>query len=68
MNTPLTSQIELSVFNKSTTVFYVESSYQPDLNQFIQDNYSQIVALYDAKRINFCYLPYLLHIDIIDKN
>ena len=63
MNQPFTSKNDLSVFDKSSTVFYVESTFQPELNKFIKDNYTKIIKLYGAKGINFCYLPYLLQTD-----
>jgi hypothetical protein len=40
-------------------VLYVEDSYNPELNNFIQSNFKQIIEYYSAKEIDFCYLPYL---------
>lgn len=51
-------KIPLSEHNN--TVFYVESEYQPDLNQFIQNNYSKLVKIFGSKNLNFYYLPFLL--------
>lgn len=51
-------KIPLSEHNN--TVFYVETEYQPDLNQFIQNNYSKLVKIFGSKNLNFYYLPFLL--------
>lgn len=60
MNQSQTNMNLLTAFNSKHTVFYVESSYQPEINNFIQANYTQIVELYSAGNLNFCYLPSLL--------
>ena len=51
---------ELFSFSKPSLVLYVEDAYNTELNSFIQSNYKQIVDSFNAKDIDFCYLPYLL--------
>ena len=60
MNQPLFSESKLYGFDKPSMVLYVEDTYNPVLNDFIQSNFSEIVEYYTAKEIDFCYLPYLL--------
>ncbi|MDO9155012.1 MAG: hypothetical protein Q7U47_15105 [Paludibacter sp.] len=60
MNQSLFPENELFGFTKPSLVLYVEDSYNPELNDFIQSNFKQIVEYYTAKEIDFCYLPYLL--------
>ena len=45
---------------KFTTVFYVEDTYNSELNTFIKSNFNQIFEFYSAKNIDFFYLPILL--------
>jgi hypothetical protein len=60
MNQSLFPENELISFTKSSLALYVEDSYNPELNNFIQSNFNQIVEYYTAKEIDFCYLPFLL--------
>lgn len=57
---PFAPEYEQLGFSKSSLVLYVESSYDAEINDFIRLNYAQIVAAFNAKDIDFCYLPYLL--------
>ena len=49
-----------SLFKNTNAVFYVETAYQPELNQFIQANYTELVKLFAAKSLDFHYLPFML--------
>ena len=49
-----------SLFKNTNAVFYVETEYQPELNQFIQANYTKLVQMFASKSLGFYYLPYLL--------
>jgi hypothetical protein len=60
MNPPFTPENNLFAFNKSALVLYVEKSYNAEINDFIKSNYKQLVDSFNAKNIDFCYLPYLL--------
>jgi len=60
MNQSLFSENELFNFTKPSLVLYVEDSYNPELNDFIQLNFKQIVDTFNSKDIDFCYLPFLL--------
>ncbi|MEI6754517.1 MAG: hypothetical protein WCK78_15295 [Paludibacter sp.] len=60
MNQSLFPENKLVGFTKPFLALYVEDSYNPELNNFIQSNFNQIVEYYTAKEIDFCYLPYLL--------
>ncbi|MEI6554233.1 MAG: hypothetical protein WCL70_01440 [Paludibacter sp.] len=60
MNQYLFPENKLVGFTKPFLALYVEDSYNPELNNFIQSNFNQIVEYYTAKEIDFCYLPYLL--------
>lgn len=60
MNPPFTPETNLFTFNNSALVLYVEKSYNAEINDFIKSNYKQIVESFNAKDIDFCYLPYLL--------
>ena len=51
---------ELSLFKNTNAVFYVETAYQPELNNLIQANYSELVELFAAKSLDFHYLPFML--------
>ncbi len=52
--------MKASLFNHKHSVFYVEAEYQPELNRFIQENYSKLLKLFDSSELNFYYLPVLL--------
>ena len=54
---PNTTQAD---FQKFSMVFYVEDTYNTELNSFIQSNFNQITEYYSEKDIDFCYLPILL--------
>lgn len=60
MNSLFTPENNMFAFNKKALVLYVEKSYNTEINDFIKSNYTQIVESFNAKEINFCYLPYLL--------
>lgn len=60
MNPPFSPENNLFAFNKSALVLYVEKSYNAEINDFIKSNYKQLVESFNAKNIDFCYLPYLL--------
>ena len=60
MNQGLFPENELLSFTKPSLIIYVEKSYNAELNAFIQENYNEIVVAYNAKNIDFCYVPYLL--------
>ena len=63
MNQSLFPQSKLINFTKPSLVLYIESTYNTEINTFIQTNYKQIVQYYTAREIDFCYLPYLLQDD-----
>jgi hypothetical protein len=67
MEQALSSQNEFINFEKSTTIFYIEDSYDIEINSVIQSNFKSIVNKFKAKGINFCYLPYLLQNDAYQK-
>ena len=54
------SNSEIALFKYTNAVFYVETEYQPELNQFIQANYTKLVQMFASKSLGFYYLPYLL--------
>lgn len=60
MNQTIFPENELFGFTKSSLVLYVEDTYNAEINAFIQLNLKQIVDTFNAKDIDFCYLPYLL--------
>lgn len=60
MNPSFSTDNLLSYFDTSAMVMYVEKTYNAALNNFIRANYTQIADACSAKRISFCYLPYLL--------
>src|ERR1035437_2372461 len=60
MNQSLFPEYEMFGFSKPSMVLYVEDSYNPELNDFINSNFKQIVDTFNSKDIDFCYLPYLL--------
>ncbi len=60
MSQRLSPENILSSFNKLALVIYVEKTYNAEINDFVRSNYSQIVDSFNAKNIDFYYLPYLL--------
>lgn len=42
---------------KDSEVIYVEGTYNPAINQFIQNNYSQLTSAFQESRHRFCYIP-----------
>lgn len=60
MNQYLFPEDQPNSFTKPSMVLYVEDSYNPEINDFIQLNFKQIVDTFNSKDIDFCYLPYLL--------
>ena len=60
MNQSLFPENILTGFDKSSLVLYVEKSYNAEINDFIKSNYEQLVASFNTRNIDFCYLPYLL--------
>lgn len=60
MNQSLFPENTLTGFAKSSLVLYVEKTYNAEINDFIKSNYKQLVDSFNAKNIDFCYLPYLL--------
>lgn len=63
MTKPFLPENYLSYFNNSTTVLYLESSFNAKINDFIKDNFSLIVSKYLENDINFLYLPVLFESD-----
>lgn len=63
MTKPFLPENYLSYFNNSTTVLYLESSFNAKINDFIKDNFSLIVSKYLENGINFLYLPLLFKSD-----
>ena len=45
---------------KSSMVFYVEDTYNTELNAFIKSNFNELAGYYSEKDIDFCYVPFLL--------
>ena len=60
MNQSLFPEYKQSSFTNQSMVMYVEDTYNSEINEFIQSNFNQIVEYFGAKKIDFCYLPYLL--------
>lgn len=60
MNPPFAPENNLFAFKKSALVLYVEKSYNAEINDFIKLNHKLLVDSFNAKNIDFCYLPYLL--------
>ncbi len=52
----------ISFFNPGyyQSVFYVERSFNKQVNEFIQQNFLEIIEVFRKQRINFIYLPRLL--------
>ena len=67
MEQALSSQNEFINFKYLTTIFYVEDTYDIEINSSIQSNLKIIVSKFNAKGINFFYLPYLLQSDAYQK-
>lgn len=42
---------------KDAEVIYAEGTYNPAINQFIQNNYSQLASAFQESRHRFCYIP-----------
>ena len=47
-------------YSQTSLVLYVEDDFNTEINSFIKSNYNDILEYYSAKKIDFCYLPYLL--------
>lgn len=45
----------------SSVVFYVEDTYYSEINQFIRNNFDKVTEYYVNRKIEFCYLPFLLN-------
>jgi len=67
MEPALSSQNEFINFKYLTTIFYVEDTYEIEINSSIQSNLKTIVSKFNAKGINFFYLPYLLQSEAYQK-
>ncbi|MDR0332405.1 MAG: hypothetical protein LBI15_02985 [Dysgonamonadaceae bacterium] len=48
-------------------IIYVEDSYHPEINQFIEKNYGKIAKLFDEKGYDFAYIP-VIQKNILDEN
>ena len=64
MDQSLFSENEMSRFTKPSMLLYVEDTYNVEINTYIQTNFKQIVDTFQAKDIDFCYLPNLLQNEI----
>lgn len=49
-----------SLFNDKDTILYVESEFQPLLNDFISKSYKEIRTFFREQNLNFYYIPRLL--------
>ena len=45
---------------KSSMVFYVEDTFNTELNTLIKSNFNDLAGYYKEKDIDFCYVPFLL--------
>ncbi len=54
------SLINLTEYDSSTTVIYVESLFSKEINDFIQSNFIDIAEVFRKHDLNFIYLPLLL--------
>lgn len=63
MDTRAESNISFFNPNYYQSVFYVERSFNKQVNEFIQQNFLEIIEVFRKQAINFIYLPHLLNND-----